>query len=157
MGRRQASVMFWSVVMISIISIMVLLETLDPGFHVDVTLTHTTLQDCCRPHTSFHGSVFPDDSGLFQQDNESCHTAEIVQELFEEHDNEFKLSFSKLGPGEPGWFSIYVIQRACVLVFSFYVIINCWSSVPILKNASTEESWKFPDVFLISRMHWVQT
>ncbi len=43
------------------------------------------------------------------------------------------------------------------LVFSFYVIINRQSSVPILKNASTENAWKCPDVFLISRMHQVQT
>ncbi len=52
---------------------------------------------------------------------------------------------------------LFVLQRSCVLVFSFYVIINRRSSVPILKNASTEDAWKCPDVFLISRMRWVQT
>ncbi len=57
-----------------------------------------------------------------------------------------------------GCFSIHVLQRSWVLVFSFYVIINRRSSVPILKNASTEEdAWKFLDVFMISRMYPVQT
>ncbi len=57
-----------------------------------------------------------------------------------------------------GCFSIHVLQRSWVLVFSFYVIINRRSSVPILKNTSTEEdAWKFLDVFVISRMYLVQT
>jgi len=37
--------------------------------------------------------MFPDGSGLSQQDNPSCHTAflnKIVQEWFEEHDKELK-------------------------------------------------------------------
>ncbi len=41
------------------------------------------------------------------------------------------------------------------LVFSFYVIINRQSSITILKNASTDAVWTFPDVFLIPRMHRV--
>ncbi len=41
------------------------------------------------------------------------------------------------------------------LVFSFFVIINRQSSIPILKNASTDAVWTFPDVFLIPRMLWV--
>ncbi len=56
-----------------------------------------------------------------------------------------------------GCFSICVLQRSCVLVFSFYVIINRRSSVPFLKNASTEDAWKCLDVFLKSRMRRVQT
>ncbi len=56
-----------------------------------------------------------------------------------------------------GCFSICVLQRSCILVFSLYVIINRRSSVTILKNASTEDTWKCLDVFLISRMHRVQT
>ncbi|KAF7666055.1 hypothetical protein LDENG_00118340 [Lucifuga dentata] len=36
-------------------------------------------------------TVFPDGSGLFQQDNAPYHTAKIVQEWFEEHDKEFKV------------------------------------------------------------------
>ncbi|XP_051541380.1 voltage-gated hydrogen channel 1-like isoform X1 [Myxocyprinus asiaticus] len=35
--------------------------------------------------------VFPDGSGLFQQDNSPHHTAHIDQEWFEEHDEEFKV------------------------------------------------------------------
>ena len=33
--------------------------------------------------------VFPDGSGLFQQDNAACHNAKTVQEGFERHDKEF--------------------------------------------------------------------
>ena len=33
--------------------------------------------------------VFPDGSGLFQEDNAPCHTAHIVREWFEEHDEVF--------------------------------------------------------------------
>ena len=33
--------------------------------------------------------VFPDGSGLFQQDNAPCHTEHIVREWFEEHDEVF--------------------------------------------------------------------
>ena len=36
-------------------------------------------------------TVFPDGSGLFQQDNVLCHTAKIVQEWFEYHDKELKV------------------------------------------------------------------
>jgi len=36
-------------------------------------------------------TLFPDGSGLFQQDNAPCHTAHIVQEWFEEYDEEFKV------------------------------------------------------------------
>jgi len=35
--------------------------------------------------------VFPTGNGLFQQGNAPCHTAHIVQELFEEHDVECKV------------------------------------------------------------------
>lgn len=32
-----------------------------------------------------------DSSGLFEQDNAPCHTAKMVQEWFEEHNNEFEV------------------------------------------------------------------
>uniref|UniRef100_A0A3P8T8H4 Small RNA 2'-O-methyltransferase n=1 Tax=Amphiprion percula TaxID=161767 RepID=A0A3P8T8H4_AMPPE len=35
--------------------------------------------------------VFPDGCGLFQQDNVQCHKTKMVQEWFEEHNNEFKV------------------------------------------------------------------
>uniref|UniRef100_A0A673GED7 Tc1-like transposase DDE domain-containing protein n=1 Tax=Sinocyclocheilus rhinocerous TaxID=307959 RepID=A0A673GED7_9TELE len=35
--------------------------------------------------------VFPDGSVLFQQDNARCHAAEMIQEWFEKHDEEFKV------------------------------------------------------------------
>ena len=34
--------------------------------------------------------VFPDGSGLLQQDNGLCHKAKMVQERFEEHNYEFE-------------------------------------------------------------------
>ncbi|KAK3529425.1 hypothetical protein QTP70_031116, partial [Hemibagrus guttatus] len=36
-------------------------------------------------------TVFPNDIGLFQQANASCHTAKIVQEWSEEHDKSSRL------------------------------------------------------------------
>ena len=86
MGRRQAgggSVMLWA---------MFCWETLGPGIHVDVTLTRTTYLNIVADQVHpFMATVFPDGSGLFQQDNAPCHTAKIVQEWFEEHDKEFKV------------------------------------------------------------------
>lgn len=39
----------------------------------------------------FMKTVFPDGCGLFQQIKASCHKAEVVQEWFEEHNNEFEV------------------------------------------------------------------
>lgn len=79
--KRQAgggSVMLWAI--------------LYPGIRVDVTLTLTTFLRIVADHVHpFMATVFPDVSGLFQQDNMPCHTAQIVQKWFEEHDNEFKV------------------------------------------------------------------
>ena len=61
-------------------------ETLGPAIHVDVNVTRVTylniVADQVHPFTAM---VFPDGSGLFQQDNAPCHTAHIVREWFEEH------------------------------------------------------------------------
>lgn len=63
-GRRnisESSVMLWA---------MFCWETLDPGIHVDVTLTRTTWLKIVADHIRlFMALVFPDSSGLFQQDN----------------------------------------------------------------------------------------
>ena len=51
MGRRQAgrgSIMLW---------VIFCWETLDPGIHVDVTLTHTTYLNTYKPNT--HPSPLP--------------------------------------------------------------------------------------------------
>ena len=74
-GRRQAgggSVMPWA---------MFCWETLGLSIHVDVNLTRVTklniVADQVHP---FMAMVFPDGSGLFQQDNAPSHTAHIVRE-----------------------------------------------------------------------------
>ena len=81
-GRRQAgggSVMLWE---------MFCLETLGPAIHVDINLTRVNdlniIADQVHP---FMAMVFPDGSGLFQQDNAPCHTAHVVWQWFEEHDS----------------------------------------------------------------------
>lgn len=58
-------------------------------------------------------------------------------------------------------FSICILVWSCtlVLVFSYYVIINHRSSIPVINNASTwstKDAWKNPDVFLMSKMHRMQ-
>lgn len=70
MGRRQVnrgSVTLW--------------ETLGPAIHMDLTLTHTAyLVVADRLHLE---TVFASGSGLFQQNNAPCHSAEMVQGWFE--------------------------------------------------------------------------
>ncbi|MCI4388573.1 hypothetical protein PGIGA_G00087550 [Pangasianodon gigas] len=86
MGRRQAgrgSVMLWA---------MFCWETLGPVIHVDVTLTRTIYLNIAADQVHpFMATVFPNGSGLFQQDNAPCHSAKIVQAWFEEHDKEFRV------------------------------------------------------------------
>ena len=61
-------------------------ETLGPAIHVDVSLTRVTYLNIVADQVHpFMAMVFPDGSGLFQQDNAPCHTAHIVRECFEEH------------------------------------------------------------------------
>jgi len=67
-------------------------ENLGPVIHVDVNLTCATYLNIVEDQVHlFMTVVFPSGSGLFQQDNAPCHTAHIVQEWFEEHDEEFKV------------------------------------------------------------------
>ena len=86
MGRRQAdggSVKLWPTFG---------WENLSPSIHADATVTHTAYLKIVAEHIhTFTAMVFPDGSGLFQQDNTSCRAAKIVQEWFEEHDKEFKV------------------------------------------------------------------
>uniref|UniRef100_A0AAY5KZE1 Tc1-like transposase DDE domain-containing protein n=1 Tax=Esox lucius TaxID=8010 RepID=A0AAY5KZE1_ESOLU len=86
MGSRQASrgsVMLWA---------MFCWETLGPAIHVDVTLTRTTYLSIVVDHVHpFKATIFPVGIGLFKQDNEPCHKAKMVQEWFDEHNNEFKV------------------------------------------------------------------
>jgi len=91
MGRRQAggrSVM---------LLVMFCWESLGPAI-VNVNLTPTTYLNIVAAY-SFMTMVFPGGSGLFQQGNAPCHTAHVVQEWFEEHDEEFKvLSWPPISP-----------------------------------------------------------
>ncbi|KAK3535233.1 hypothetical protein QTP70_005025 [Hemibagrus guttatus] len=86
MGSRRASggsVMLWS---------MFCWETLGPAIHVDVTLTRSTYLSIVAEHLNpFMETVFPDGCGLFQQDNAPCHKAKMVQEWFDEHNNQFEV------------------------------------------------------------------
>ena len=62
-------------------------ETLGPAIHVNVNLIRVTYLNIVADQVHpFMARVFPDGSGLFQQDNAPCHTAHIVREWFEEHD-----------------------------------------------------------------------
>ncbi|KAK3524459.1 hypothetical protein QTP70_029308, partial [Hemibagrus guttatus] len=85
MGRRQAgggSVMLWA---------MFCWETLGPAIHVDVTLTSTTYLSIVADHVHpFMETMLSDGCGLFQQDIAPCHKAKMVQEWFDEHNNEFE-------------------------------------------------------------------
>ncbi|KAJ7326848.1 hypothetical protein JRQ81_016607 [Phrynocephalus forsythii] len=59
-------------------------ETLGPGIHADVNLTRSTYEDIAANNLPpFKEMVFLDGSGLFQQDNEPCLTAKVVQEWLE--------------------------------------------------------------------------
>uniref|UniRef100_A0A8B9R9L4 Transposase Tc1-like domain-containing protein n=1 Tax=Astyanax mexicanus TaxID=7994 RepID=A0A8B9R9L4_ASTMX len=67
-------------------------DTLGPVIAVDASLTSDSYLDIVAEQVpAFMGMVFPDGSGFFQQDNAPCHTADCVQEWFEEHSEEFSL------------------------------------------------------------------
>ncbi len=46
---------------------------------------------CCWPCRLFMTTVHPSSDDYFQQDNASCHKAQIISDWFLEHDNEFTL------------------------------------------------------------------
>lgn len=63
-------------------------DILGSAIHVNVTASCTTyLNTVVDKVHPLMAMVFPNDGLLFQQDNASCHTANMVQEWFEEHDN----------------------------------------------------------------------
>lgn len=59
-----------------------------PGINADITYLNI-VADHVQP---FMAMVVPDVTSLLQQDNAPSYTAWIVQEWFEEHDNEFTVS-----------------------------------------------------------------
>ena len=67
-------------------------ETLGPGIHVDVNLTHATYPNTAADQVHpFTAIVFPNGIGLFQSDHVLCPTARIVWEWFAEQDEELKV------------------------------------------------------------------
>ncbi|KAK3525149.1 hypothetical protein QTP86_019533, partial [Hemibagrus guttatus] len=86
MGRRRAgrgSVMLWA---------MFCWEILGPAVHVDVTVTRSTDLSIAADHVHlFMETLFPDGCGLFQQDNVACHKSKLVQEWFDDHNNQFEV------------------------------------------------------------------
>ncbi|KAK3567781.1 hypothetical protein QTP86_026451, partial [Hemibagrus guttatus] len=53
--------------------------------------TTSTMAVSCFDHVHpFMETLFPDGCGLFQQDNAPCHKAEMVQEWFDDHNNQFE-------------------------------------------------------------------
>ncbi|KAK3570549.1 hypothetical protein QTP86_022085 [Hemibagrus guttatus] len=91
MGRRQAargSVMLWA---------MFCWESLGSAIHVDVILTCATCLNILADHVHCFGEpVFRDSCGLFQQDNAQFHKAKMVQEWFNEHNNEFEPIYTRV-------------------------------------------------------------
>ena len=78
-----ATVMLWA---------MFCSETLGPANHVDVTSPRTTSLSIVADHVHpFIETLFPDGCGVFQHDNVRYHKAKIVQDWFEDHDNEFEV------------------------------------------------------------------
>ena len=67
-------------------------NTLGPALNVDVTLTRTTYLNIVTDHVHpFMEMEFHDGCGLFQPNNVPCLKTKIVQEWFEEHNNEFEV------------------------------------------------------------------
>lgn len=60
-------------------------KTLDPGIHVDVTLTQTI---SCRPNTPSMALAHPDGISPPNRTASARHTTKTYQELPEEHDKE---------------------------------------------------------------------
>ncbi len=56
--------------------------------HLNTTTYLSIVADHLHP---FMTTVYPSSDGYFQQDNASCHKAQIISDWFLEHDNEFTL------------------------------------------------------------------
>ncbi|KAK3547569.1 hypothetical protein QTP86_025468 [Hemibagrus guttatus] len=65
-----------------------------PGKHIapGCTMGRSTYLSIAADHVHpFMETLFLDGCGLFQQDNALCYKAEMVQEWFEEHNNQFEM------------------------------------------------------------------
>ncbi len=63
-------------------------HTLGPLVPIEHRLNSSIVADHVHP---FRTTVSPSSDGYFQQDNASCHKAQIISDWFLEHDNEFTL------------------------------------------------------------------
>ncbi len=67
-------------------------QTLGPFVPIENHLYATDYQSIVANHVHpFMTTVYPSSDGHFQQDNATCHTAQIISDWFLEHDNEFTL------------------------------------------------------------------
>ncbi len=67
-------------------------HTLGPLIPIEHRLNATAYLSIVADHVHpFMTTVYPSFDGSFQQDNASCHKAQIVSDWFLEHDNEFTL------------------------------------------------------------------
>ncbi len=66
--------------------------TLGPLVPIEHRLNVTAYLSIVADHVHpFMTTVYPSSDGYFQQDNASCHKAQIISDWFLEHDNEFNL------------------------------------------------------------------
>ncbi len=83
-------------------------------------------------------TVYTSSDGYFQQDNASCHKAQIISDWFLEHDNEFTLL--KCPPQSPDlnpieqWFSNFLHQVPPQKIFGF-------PSTIIMTNIKMQYKW----------------
>ncbi|GBM02146.1 Transposable element Tcb2 transposase [Araneus ventricosus] len=85
-GRQQGgggSVMVWGIFSWHALSPLIPVEgTLNSCAYLSI------IADQVHPYMA---TVYPENDGMFQQDNATCHVSKIVLAWFEEHDEEFQL------------------------------------------------------------------
>ncbi len=98
--------------------------------HSPASLLGTPVQLLCNTNcysANHMTTVYPSSDGYFQQDNASCHKAQIISDWFLEHDNEFTLlkwplQSPDLNPIEHHW---DVVEREIRIMCSRQICSNC--------------------------------